>query len=87
MTGRYPQHAALALIKDQSQSIYDFLQWLRDHHDIRLSWRDDTPVSDLTLKDLLAAFFEIDLKLLDDEKRQMLASIHLTTTTQEEEIA
>ena len=62
----FPEHDKLHKIRSQSQLIGEFLEWLSYSKGISLG----TPVHDL-----LAEFFEIDLKKLEAEKRAMLWSI------------
>lgn len=82
----YPEHQKLNAIGDQSQTIGEFLDWLGDEKGYSLGrWGDGLawpaesqdrmyPVYDRQT-DLLAEFFEIDLKLIEQEKRAMLESM------------
>lgn len=81
MPSKYPEHEKLAEIKDISQSIGEFLEWLTDHdYDIgHWIYREDLlfPEHEFCLfhgdkQDLLAEFFEIDRDKLEDEKIAML---------------
>jgi len=74
----YPQHEKLDAVKDLSQAIADFLDWLNSEKGIFLASYGNidsnwlTP--DITAKDrLLAEYFGIDLDALEAEKRAMLA--------------
>lgn len=77
----YPEHDKLAAIKAESQLLGEFLSWL-DERGIRLSHYnplgsrragDDGLVEiGRSREELLAEYFEIDLRKLDDEKRDML---------------
>lgn len=70
----YPEHEKLKDVEDQSQAIYDFLDWAEEEHGVRLQDHDGfTPRP--PLKTLLAEFFEIDLTKLEEEKDQMLADL------------
>lgn len=79
----YPEHDKLAKISDKSQVIGEFLDWLRTEREIVLAKHGD---GDETFEnrlyptwdrpaDLLADFFEIDLKVIETEKRAMLAKL------------
>ena len=74
-TPNYPEHDKLTLCKDQSQIIGEFLDWLTYEKSIHLAkWnRYNEMVPDHTnTQELLAEFFEIDLNVLEQEKRTML---------------
>lgn len=75
----YPEHEKLALIKDQSQAIGEFIEWLRDQgvHFVTYGGTDgDYPImwrTDIT--GILADFFDIDQDKIELEKRAMLGSM------------
>ena len=76
----YPQHEKLNAVKDQSQTIGDFLEWLHSEKGIILTSYSNSnmnwPTPDLTAKErLMAEYFEIDLDALEAEKRMMLGMI------------
>lgn len=75
----YPEHEKLNAVKDQSQAIGDFLDWLNSEKGIVLANYGNSDVAwlapDGTAKErLLAEYFEIDLDKLEAEKRAMLQS-------------
>lgn len=77
----YPEHEKLTKVKDKSQAIGDFLEWLAAQG-IRLAQYDPYDGEDNELypvrtdwNELLAKHFEIDLKKLNDEKEQMIKVI------------
>lgn len=77
VTPEYPEHEKLALVKDKSQAIGEFLDWLSERG-IRLAQQDQGrrydefwPIQRDKIG-LIAEFFEIDLNVLEDEKRAML---------------
>lgn len=99
----YPMHDKLIAVKDQSQAIGEFLEWLTTEKSVCLADRTSVGgigrrvvtwhlkaafgrtgdegecpsvevLSDDPVK-LLAEYFEIDLDVLEDEKRAMLAGI------------
>jgi hypothetical protein len=78
----YPEHEKLAAIQDKSQAIGEFLEWLNSDG-VRLSRWDERPGWDMLQPDtegttaILARYFGIDIKRLDDEKRKMLESVKL----------
>ena len=104
---KYPEHEKLAKIKDQSQAIGDFLEWLRtgeadptgfdrsiflathevitEEYSATGEWhdlpKDKWYVGDrlvlfrYNMEELLARYFGIDLKKLEEEKKQMLEEL------------
>jgi hypothetical protein len=80
----FPEHDKLSKIRDESQVIGEFLEWLYDEKEVILcKVRGDeyadtyglhSPVN-LNTQDLLADFFEIDLTKLEQEKQQMLDAL------------
>src|SRR5512135_3462017 len=85
---QYPEHEKLHMVKDRSQSIGEFLEWLRSEKGyvicerLRTSAGDEEEEEDdadyelvpanLGITKLLAEFFKIDLEKIEAEKRQML---------------
>ena len=74
----YPEHEKLHLIKDKSQEIGSFLEWLQDDAKIILAEYDEMdflyPIY-IRTEELLAKYFNIDLKKIEQEKRAMLDEI------------
>ena len=89
----YAEHERLHLVKDKSQTIGEFLEWLtndgvvlcREHKHRDECYEKGYRVCGLRLGDMwpdhepiekrLAAFFQIDLNKLDNEKREMLSDL------------
>ena len=78
---QYPEHEKLLRIKDQSQAIGEFVEWLDAEKDIFLCGVDRTKIWNLTddytpcrtsLTELLAEHFGIDLTVIEAEKRAIL---------------
>lgn len=73
---RYTEHEKMAEIKDQSQQLGAFLEWLRnDKNWVLAQWddqRSELRYADQSIERLLATYFGIDLDLLETEKRHML---------------
>lgn len=76
MSGKYPEHTKLKAIASKSQVCGEFVEWLADKKGIVLAqfhglsghhYQNPTP-----LRALLAEFFEIDSKKIEEEKRAML---------------
>ncbi len=75
----FPEHDKLQKISGQSQTIYDFIEWLGGEG-IFLAEYDDNwhPSSGCALRSLrpigdhLASYFRIDTNALEAEKRRML---------------
>lgn len=69
---KHPEHLKLKAVKDRTQCVGDFLEWLDETKGLRLTYRqNDLPFAG-NFNDLLAEYFEIDLKKLEAEKREML---------------
>ena len=103
----YPEHEKMKAVKDKSQTIGEFLDWLKDtkkvflahylmvceHQDFDGGCKEDLQEDGVcpkecpdrymielgelyeysyNVQELLASFFEIDLKKIDKEKRAML---------------
>jgi hypothetical protein len=76
----YPEHDKLHAIKDESQAIGEFLDWVRQEYGANLIIPDDTNDMNgdnwhfisLTTEQLLAAFFDINLDAIEEEKRTIL---------------
>jgi hypothetical protein len=75
---KYPEHAKQRHVIEKSQTIGDFLSWMASHKLIhRMVWDGDgnwvhAPYS---INELLADYFGIDLKKIDEEKDRMLEEI------------
>lgn len=73
----YPEHDKMRAVKDHSQTVGDFIEWLMANGlsiceydvDYRQGTYFPTPKS---TRQLLADFFEIDLKKVDEEKDAMV---------------
>lgn len=73
----YPEHEKLSAIKDQTQTIHDFLEWC-GQQGIQLCEFDERSDGYWPARredDLLADWAGIDLKAIEAEKRQMLDQI------------
>lgn len=72
----YPEHDKMHAISAQSQAIGEFTDWMVDEYKAQFcAWNDEfreyQPVY-VSIKDLLAKFFDIDVVKLEDEKTAML---------------
>jgi len=80
---KYPEHEKLHAVKHLTQNIHDFLEWLGAEKQIDLCEVTDAdygefyPTSART-DDLIAEFFKIDLKKLEEEKLAMLEECRRT---------
>lgn len=84
ITRNYPEHEKLQLIKDESQTCGEFINWLRDEKKIYLAShykfenKDSVQLTTFNvpqLKLLLSEFFDIDYNKLMNEKDRMLKDI------------
>lgn len=73
---RYPEHDKLQAVAGKSQVIGEFIEWLREQG-IYLATDDFDKIYPIhqSVETLLASFFEIDLNVIEKEKRQMLDSL------------
>jgi len=82
---KYPEHTKLRAIADDSQKIYNFIQWLSEH-DAKICTLDkrdqrwpgfvlEDGRQTVQITDILAAYFEIDQRKIETEKRGMLADM------------
>ncbi len=90
----YPEHEKLVAVKDKSQAIGEFMDWLQNTKGAVLRrWVQYTESADGfmfseprdalapfrgSIEDLLAEFFGIDPKRIEVEKRAMLAACRET---------
>lgn len=79
METQYPECEKMAAVKDKSQLIGEFIEWMRDEQGFEIcirSWysREYIPMG-MTIKILLAKFFDIDLNEVEKERRQMLGEM------------
>lgn len=76
----YPEHARMSKVSDRSQTIGEFLDWLRSTEIVLAEWGtedwDETlfPIN-TSIEKLLARFFQIDLQKIAEEKDQMIAEL------------
>ena len=75
MAEKYPEHMKFDKVRDESQAIGLFLD---QSEYVLATWPDDSrypvPVHK-SINDILAEYFEIDMKVLEDEKQRMLAAL------------
>lgn len=71
---KYPEHQKLRAVKDESQSIGMFIEWLRstNREICRMRFGSEYFPIDRSIEKLLAEYFEIDLDKIEDEKDQMV---------------
>lgn len=67
----YPEHDKLKSVKDKSQAIGEFLEWLQHEREPIVCIADTTGWIPVT-NEILAEYFEIDLEKLELEKQEML---------------
>ena len=81
----YPMHDKLKPIAHQSQVIGEFIEWCADHKGWFFATYDDNYRGGheairvaVDIAGVLAEFFDIDLAVLEEEKRAMLRTIRET---------
>ena len=87
ISAEYPEHQKLQKIQDKSQSIGEFLEWLGESGFTVCRWvdgyKDDMGEwvpsgyypNKRSTERLLADFFDIDLKKIEEEKQKMLKEL------------
>jgi hypothetical protein len=90
MMSEYPEHEKLDIIKDKSQVIGEFLEWLENEKEHYICYYEDNdpdehdgyyPINEDN-DDLLAEFFNIDRKKLEEEKDKMLEEMRKLGNTE-----
>lgn len=90
-TAGYPEHEKLQAVKDKSQAIGEFIEWLQStKHYVIAQWQQIDPDTEpgeaeaedqmlfrasFSIETLLAEYFKIDLGKLEQEKQAMLESL------------
>lgn len=81
---RYPEHEKLKALDGENQKIGNFIEWLNEQGYSICEWKEGRgynggeyhPARSNT-SDMLAQYFEIDVKRLEDEKQAMLAELRI----------
>jgi hypothetical protein len=74
---QYPEHEKLHAVKDKSQAIGEFLEWLGGRY-VFANYRKDSEwlrPENLNIQRELAEYFEIDLDKIEEEKQAILAEV------------
>jgi hypothetical protein len=73
----YPEYEKLMLIKNESQIIGEFLEWLTIEKELSLCAHDEGGVNEAyySNEEILSEYFKIDLYKLEQEKNQMLKQL------------
>lgn len=74
MANKYPEHEKLKTIKNESQIIGSFLDYMKNEEGIilcRLGGHEYEPLY-TSIEEILASYFDIDLRKINEEKEQML---------------
>jgi len=80
-TPQYPECEKLKMVINASLLIVEFLEWLSSKKNLSLcEWKDGYTgqgyySSHYQIEDLLAEFFEIDLKKVEEERRQIIEDL------------
>jgi hypothetical protein len=75
---QYPEHYKLLLARERIQDAAEFMEWLRVEKQLRFGkWATPYKLEPVNpnIGDLLAEFFDIDLKKIEQEDREMLGSM------------
>jgi hypothetical protein len=80
----YPEHVKLKAVSGDSQKIGEFLEWLQNGQEgedrqialcvLNRTYDQYMPIRE-GIQDILARYFDIDLKVIEQEKRAMLDEI------------
>ena len=70
----YPEHDKLQAVKEKSQAIGAFIEWLQGIKGLTMArWMKDRLMPEhINIESLLAEYFEINLDKLEQEKRAIL---------------
>jgi hypothetical protein len=73
----YPECDKLLKVRDRSQAIGEFMEWLKAEKGVELAHYPETKPDELwpwhqPMEKLLAEFFDIDLNKVEQERRSML---------------
>lgn len=75
----YPEHEKMAAARDKIDTVTDFLEWVgaQGMHVVTITGGRNAVYVDqmFGIRELLAAFFEIDERKIDAEKHAMLADL------------
>ena len=74
----YPEHDKMHLVKNSSQAIGEFLEWLEGEEIVFASYPDGDTLEEIgfkTREQWLATYFDIDLDKLEKEKLVMLKEL------------
>lgn len=72
---KYPMCTRLSRVKEESQKLGEFIEWLQAEYNPHLT------LADIRMEVLLAAYFGIDLKKLEEERRTMLKELQRKAET------
>ena len=78
---KYPECEKLAKVRDKSQVVGTFLEWLRDIKGFELAKYQEIHPEDrlvpihYSIESLLAEHFEIDMEKVEQERQQILEDI------------
>lgn len=86
----YPEHEKLSAVRDESQAIGEFLDWLNHCRNYRLCSHSEGYLGQakwepiyLTIEKVLAEYYKIDLSALEAEKQHMLDAIRTQNLAQD----
>jgi len=77
----YPEHDKMHLVKDKTQFMGEFLEWLQTEQEIVFGEYTDKnpdtlfPISHRSVEEWLALYFDINLNKIEEEKLQMLKKL------------
>ena len=76
--GKYPECEKLKAVSDKSQEIGAFLDWLQSQKKVVLATylpTDDLMPMRFSMEELLAEYYEVDLKKVEKERRAILKAL------------
>lgn len=74
---KYPEHVKQDKVGPDAQVIGEFIEWLQEQYSI-CWWHEDSTSfypSHVSVEQLLASYFKIDLEKIEQEKRAMLEEL------------
>lgn len=86
---KYPENERLKAVSDKSHAIGEFLEWLGGKDIVLAEYAgegDRLYPTNRPIEGMLAEFFDIDLKKVEEEKREMLEEIRAARDLCEDDV-
>ena len=74
----YPEHERMRTVEPGAQVIGEFIEWLNDQHMV-ICWATGADSGE-TIDQLLARYYQINLDVIEQEKRTMIKELQALNT-------